>query len=119
MKYLVNQSKELNKRRILRRNQTYAEKLLWNHLRNKQLGYKFRRQVSIGSYVVDFYCPKVKLAIEIDGNSHYEPKAITYDKIRTEWINYLGIRIIRFTNQEVYDNADDIVSIIKNSLEEG
>lgn len=70
-----NKTSEKNKRRQLRNNATEAEKRLWQHLKGRQLdGFKFRRQHSIDSYVVDFYCPQVKLAVEIDGESHFSPK---------------------------------------------
>jgi len=112
----INKTTELIIRRELRRNMTYAEQILWRHLRNRGIGYKFKRQVSIGKYVVDFYCPKYKLAIEIDGDSHYETKAIKHDQVRSEWINKLGINIIRFTNKDIYESIDGVIEKIIKQL---
>ena len=95
------------RRQELRRNMTEAERLLWTKIRNRQInGCKFRRQYSIGSYVVDFYSTENKLAIEIDGPSHDSADAIDYDKNRQEEIESLGIRIVRFTNKDVLSNLD-------------
>ena len=80
-----NKSSTKEKRRYLRTNQTKPELILWDKLKSKQLGFKFRRQYSIGEYIVDFYCSEKKLVIEIDGDSHFTDEAIKYDKIRTDF----------------------------------
>ncbi|MFA5070711.1 MAG: endonuclease domain-containing protein [Patescibacteria group bacterium] len=78
-------------RRTLRHNMTEAEVFLWVRLKNRQvLGYKFRRQYSVGYFVIDFYCPKLKLAIEVDGLSHFTKDTIEYDKRREEYIKSFG-----------------------------
>ena len=69
-------------------------------------GYKFRRQHSVGSYILDFYCPAVRLAIELDGDSHFSEEAIEYDRERTAYLNALQIRVLRFLNTEVYAEPD-------------
>ncbi|MFA6271997.1 MAG: endonuclease domain-containing protein [Patescibacteria group bacterium] len=107
-----------DKRRYLRSNMTRPEQILWVHLRKRRLsGYKFRRQVSIGNYIVDFYCPQLKLVVEVDGDSHYTEKAITYDIQRDKWISDLGITIIRFTNFDVSSNTEGVVNTIEQNIE--
>ena len=82
-----NKSSEKEKRRLLRQNQTYLEEILWTHLRNRKLlGIKFRRQYSIDQYVIDFYSPEIKLAIELDGGVHNEPNQKAYDPERQKYI---------------------------------
>jgi len=100
-------------RNNLRKNQTDAEKALWSRLRNKQLnGLKFFRQYGINRYITDFYCPKIKLAIEIDGGGHYTDEGMNYDTIQTEIFNTLGIKTIRFSNTEVSAQLDNILEEI-------
>ncbi len=104
-------------RKDLRRQPPKPESIIWNRLRNRQLnGYKFRRQVGVGRYVVDFYCPQVKLVIEIDGQSHYVGDAPMQDKVRQEEIEALGIKILRFTNREVMDNTEGVLEEIVRHL---
>ncbi len=102
-------------RKKLRNEPTPAEKLLWDKLRNKQLdGKKFRRQHSVGSYILDFYCPEYRLAIELDGDSHFTQSGIEYDTIRTAFLNQANIQILRFTNIEVFENLESVLEIIKD-----
>lgn len=101
------------RRKELRNNSTHAEWLLWAQLSNKKLfGYKFRRQYSIKNYVVDFYCPKLKLAIEVDGDSHCVTEQMEYDKKRQKDIESWGIKVIRFTNIDIYENLNEVIEII-------
>ncbi len=87
--------------RELRRPQTPAEARLWKVLRNRQLsGYKFRRQHTIGRFIVDFYCAEASLVVEIDGDSHAEQ--IEYDANRTAWLAEQGYRVLRFTNRDIH-----------------
>lgn len=85
------------RRRQLRKNMTEAEVILWSKLRSRQVNnYRFRRQVGIGKYIVDFYCPELRLAIEIDGDLHFlEQKTIYYDKKRQREIESLGVKFLR------------------------
>jgi very-short-patch-repair endonuclease len=97
----------------LRKNMPAPEVILWSRLKGKQLnGLKFRRQYSIGRYILDFYCPEKRLAIEIDGDSHFESKAIRYDQKRQELIESFSIRLIRFTNKEIIENIGGILNTI-------
>ena len=92
---------------------------MWNHLSRRQMnGYKFRRQQSVDQYVIDFYCPELKLAIEIDGDSHFMSGAEVQDKIRQEYIESFGIQFLRFTNEDVYKNIDGVCQTVYNKIEE-
>lgn len=106
-----------SKRKHLRNNSTEAEILLWTYLKGKQLnGRKFRRQQSIGNYIVDFYCPTEKLAIELDGDFHFDEEVKKYDEKRTEFINNFGIKLIRFENQEVLYNLETVLKSIEKEF---
>jgi very-short-patch-repair endonuclease len=111
-----NRSSEREKRRALRNNATPAEQRLWSVLRGGQLGVKFRRQYSVDAFVVDFYAPVYKLAIEVDGDSHYEDGAREYDCERTAHLEGYGIRVLRFTNADVFENLDGVVAAIAAAL---
>ncbi len=114
MTILYNQSKNLDKRKLLRKNQTPQEIILWMYLRGNKLGFKFKRQFSIGPYILDFYSPKNKLAIELDGFQHIDNKE--YDKERSKYLSVLGIRVIRFWNSEIDVNIDSIIIKIISEL---
>lgn len=97
----------------LRKNMTEAEQILWAALRNKQLnGLKFRRQHPIKKYILDFYCFKKKLSIELDGKYHSEKAQQFYNEDRTKNLSALGIREIRFSNDEVMNNLERVLDII-------
>lgn len=100
----------------LRDNMTDTEKLLWEKLRLKPLGFKFRRQHPISHYILDFYCHKLKLSIEIDGGYHLPKEQQLKDKERTETINELGIKEVRFTNSQVTNDIENVMSIIYDEL---
>ena len=108
--------------RELRQPQTPAETTLWQYLRNRNLGYKFRRQHPIAQFIVDFYCADAKLCIELDGSQHFEPDQAEYDKARTEYLEELGYTVIRFTNDNIrYDIqavADEIMKTCERLIEE-
>ena len=94
-----------------------AEVILWSKLKGKQLGgYKFRRQCSVGSYLLDFYCPSKKIAIEVDGDNHFSRSAKRNDALRQDWIEGFGIRFLRFTNDEVRKNLDGVLMTIEAAL---
>ena len=105
--------------RQLRENMTDAEKHLWAKVRMKQLkGRQFYRQKPIGDYIVDFYCPKAKLVIEIDGSQHFSDEMTSYDRIRDESLRSLGLRVLRFTNTEVLTNTEGVLERISENMEE-
>lgn len=117
MKKIFNRKGEKALRQYLRNNMPEAERLLWAKLKGKQLGaYKFRRQNSINQYSLDFYCPKAKLAIEIDGDSHFDEEAEDSDRERQRVIESYGIRVLRFTNNEVYNNLEGVLETILEDL---
>ena len=104
-------------RKELRNNSTPAESAMWELLRAGRLdGTKWRRQYSIGKYIVDFYCPKARLCVELDGNTHFTMQGDLYDLERTEYINSLGVSILRFENREIWDNPERVLLTIKDSL---
>lgn len=107
----------LPRRRNLRNNSTSAEATLWNLLKESQLdGFKFRRQHSIGEYILDFYCPKKKLAVELDGHHHKEEGQAAHDAKRTGFINSKGITVIRIENHNVFDNTSAVLDYIRQHL---
>ena len=84
----------------LRKNMTKEERRLWyEYLHNYPL--RFRRQVTVGNYIMDFYCAAAKLAVELDGSQHYEQQHQTYDMLRTVYLNSMGIQVLRFSNLDV------------------
>ena len=100
--------------RYLRQHSTPAEEILWQHLRNKQLiGLKFRRQHPVSGFILDFYCPKLRLAIEVDGAIHQDPETRKYDQKRTRLLARNGIYVIRFWNDEVLNHLDSVPSRIQ------
>lgn len=103
-------TKLLPLKRRLRTNQTRAEQLLWLKLRYKQIqGLKFRRQHGIGSYIVDFYCPERNLVIEVDGDVHAPELQQAKDRLREDFLKSLGLEILRYTNDEVITNLDEVL----------
>lgn len=114
-------------RKQLRNHSTSAEATLWISLQKRQLeGRKFRRQHSVGYYILDFYCPAEKLAVELDGAHHFTEEGQAYDAKRTAYSNDLGIRVIRFENRQVFEDLEGVLRKIKEcltspgpSLEEG
>mgnify|MGYP001611656994 FL=1 len=108
----------INKCRNLRKNQTDTEKKLWAILRNRQLtGVKFRRQFSIGKYILDFYSPEYNLGIEADGGQHYEDKVKQQDEFRTRELSRLGVQILRFSDWEILTNAEGVCEMIQKTIE--
>lgn len=96
---------------------TKAEVLLWNCIRRNQIhDIKFRRQFSIEFYVLDFYAPAIKLAIEVDGATHFKDDEIEYDRSRQSDLESKGIEFLRFTNNEVYDSPDQVIELINNKV---
>ena len=95
--------------RNLRKKQTPQEEKLWNILRNRQiLDFKFKRQYPIGNFIVDFVCREIKLVIEIDGGQHNTQKGILYDKERSEYLQSVGYKVLRFWNNEIDDNIEGV-----------
>ena len=103
------------KARNLRANATHQENHLWyDFLRNYKT--RFTRQRIVGNYILDFFCPKAMIAVELDGSQHLEQEAVEYDKIRTEYLNLLDIKVLRFTNVDVDENFNEVCAIIKENV---
>jgi very-short-patch-repair endonuclease len=100
--------------RNLRQNSTDAEKHLWYNLRANRTGFKFKRQVPIGSYIVDFVCFEKRLIIELDGGQHMNNKI--YDTNRTDWLISHGFRVLRFWNNEVLQQTHSVLEAIISAL---
>jgi very-short-patch-repair endonuclease len=104
--------------RELRNNMTDTERALWSKLRRKQLkGYQFYRQKIIGNYIVDFYCPKARLVVEVDGAQHYSEEMLEADKQRDDYLRGNALTVIRFSNLEVRKNLDGVVEGVLECLE--
>ena len=112
-KRLHNRKREATKRRELRKNLTPAEAALWKALKNRSLdGRRFRRQYSVGPFILDFYCPDENLAVELDGEVHNDPLRREYDDAREVFLQTQGIRVIRFENKEVFKDLDRLLQAI-------
>jgi very-short-patch-repair endonuclease len=99
--------------RDLRHPLTPTERQLWTRVRNRQLGYKIRRQHPIFRFIADFFCAEAMLVIEIDGDTHGEPEQAKYDKVRTEWLEARGYRVMRFDNRDVMQNMEGVLEAIR------
>ena len=125
MTKLYNKTSEKDKRQSLRNNMPPAEQLIWARLKGRQVeNCKFRRQYSVGAFVIDFYTVEIKLAIlfqrgvanEIDGDSHFRDGAEVYDLERQSSIEAAGIRFLRFTNKQVYKELDAVIESISQMI---
>ena len=115
---IYNTATKKEKSKELRNEGTAAEAVLWKHLQRRQiLGKKFRRRYSIGSYIVDFYCPECSLVIELDGAPHFSPLADEYEAERTRYLKNLGLRIIRFENKTLYNNEKFVLETIREAVQ--
>ena len=111
--------KNITLSRNLRKNQTDAEKKLWFLLRDRGFnGIKFRRQFSIGNYILDFYSSYYKLAIEADGGQHYTQEGIEKDEIRSRELQKMGIRILRLSDSDIFKNTDEVCELIEQTIEQ-
>ena len=101
----------------LRRNMTKEERQLWYHFLQDH-PVQFKRQAVCGRYILDFYCPRAKLAIELDGNQHAEPEALEKDRLRTEYLNSLGIYVLRIPNRRIWINFPGVCEFIDDLLQQ-
>ncbi len=113
--YNKSQTKEI--RKTLRKRLTDAERKIWGIVRNRKIkGLKFFRQYGVGRYILDFYCPSIKLCIEIDGGQHNLEVDKLYDKERTEYLNSIGVYVIRFWNNDVLNNIEGVYEEIVKTI---
>jgi len=117
MTQIINHPNKKRRRRKLRNNLTPAEATLWVALKNKQLaGRRFRRQVSIGYYIVDFYCPSEKLVVELDGEGHFTEAGYKHDLRRDKYLNGLGLKVIRFENETIFHCHEGVLEEIQEAF---
>lgn len=117
MKFTRNDPILKQRRRDLRSGQTEAEKIFWAHVLNRQFcGIRFCRQHSVGPYILDFYCPPLKLAIELDGGQHTHDDNQEYDAARSAYLKEQGIDVMRFWNHEVMQNIEGVLTRITESI---
>jgi very-short-patch-repair endonuclease len=112
--------KDLKSRaRELRKQQTPWELMLWKRLRKRQMcNVRFLRQHSIGNYIVDFYAPSLRLAIELDGPQHFYPSAEIYDQKRSQWLNLQDIKVLRFSNLQIAKELDAVLEAIEQNIKQ-
>ena len=112
--FMFNNRPLKERRRELRNNPTPAEKIIWYKLSNRRLcGQKFSRQYGVGPYILDFYCPKLRLAIELDGSGHKEEETKLYDRDRDQYLKSLHIMTLRFWNSEVEGEIEQVLEKIR------
>ena len=117
MDYLYNKPESKTKRRLLRNNMPQPEQRLWYYLKGKGLkGCKFRRQYGVSVYTLDFYCPQQRLAIELDGDSHFNPAAERRDEVWEQFLKSQNITVLRFTNAEANQNIEEVIGKISKYL---
>ena len=106
-----------DKARQLRKNMTASEQVLWSRLRGKQLlGVQFYRQKPIGSYIVDFYAPKSKLVVEVDGSQHIKQSNAEKDRHRDDYLSGVGLKVLRFNSRQVLKETDAVVKVIYREI---
>jgi len=104
-------------RKYLRNNSTKSEIILWTKFKGRNLsGYKFRRQHGVGNYILDFYCPSLNLAIEIDGEPHFSKSGKQKDQKKDQFLNEAGISVLRFTNNDILQNIEGVVTALENHI---
>jgi very-short-patch-repair endonuclease len=114
---IYNNPKKKDKRKELRNQGTAAEAVLWTHLQKRQLlGKKFRRQYSIGPYIVNFYCPECGLIVELDGKRHYSVLREEFEIERTKYLERQNLRILRFENRVLSENAESVLETIRLAI---
>ena len=102
--------------KVLRSNMTRAERLLFDQISKGQLGVRFKAQHPIANYIVDFYCHKAKLVVELDGDLHFNEEAQLLDDIRTKELQKLDLRVVRFTNEEVFKDMEYVIGTIRSCI---
>ena len=119
-RYLKGHSENRERKRLLRSEMTRSERLVWSRIRAKQFeSLKFRRQHGIGPYIVDFYCPEKAVVIEIDGDVHALDSQTEKDRQREKYLRALGLRIIRYANDDVLNRLDDVLEDLWEQMNPG
>ena len=107
---------EQEKRRSLRKNMTFCKKIVWSNLRKRQLGYSFLSQYSIDHFVIDFYCPELKLAVEVDGESHNNSGQREYDIKRQKYLEEFNIKFVRIKDEDLLGNPNQALTKIEDAI---
>ena len=115
-KFVYNNHLLIFRRKQLRNGSTSSENDLWQYIKSSKLGYKFVRQYSLEGYVMDFYCPKCRLCLEIDGEIHDNPDQIKYDVYRDRFIKSYDITVLHIKNIEISQNINEVIKKIKTAL---
>ena len=117
MQFTFNAPDKKDRRRELRRNQTDAERKFWQQIKNKKIaGLKFYRQFSVGPFILDFYCPKLRLAVELDGGRHSEKEQADHDVKRTEYLESKNIKVLRFWNNDISRNMEGAIMKLQEEI---
>lgn len=114
MTKIFNRRKYIVFRNELRNSMTKSEVILWKHISHNSLGYKFRRQHGVGKYIVDFYCPKLKLAIEVDGMTHNNEKVFENDVVRENFLKSNGITVRRYGSDKIFNDLKNVLDDLYN-----
>ena len=101
----------------LRKNMTFGEIALWREIKGKKLGFRFSRQIPIDSYIVDFYCKDLQLAIEVDGAIHFNDENLEKDRLRQDKLESLGVYVLRFTDTDVRNNLNWVLEEVRIAIE--
>ncbi|OGH93816.1 MAG: hypothetical protein A2538_03005 [Candidatus Magasanikbacteria bacterium RIFOXYD2_FULL_41_14] len=115
MAKVFNKKEQIPIRKRLRNNITKSEMILWKYLKGSQMnGWKFRRQQGIGNYIVDFYCPDLKIVVEVDGLTHSEEVVFEKDEVRQEYLENLGLKVVRYNSQDIFYKINDVLEGLYN-----
>ncbi|MDO8499150.1 MAG: endonuclease domain-containing protein [bacterium] len=118
MTELFSQKQQTKLRQQLRRSMTKSETVLWKHIKGSQMGFKFRRQCGIGKYIVDFYCPELRLVVEVDGITHNEEKVFERDQVRDKYFASLGLSVKRYNSSRVFNFIREVLEDLYNTCVE-
>jgi very-short-patch-repair endonuclease len=115
MTKIFSQKQQTSFRKQLRNSMTKSEVVLWKHIKGSQLGFKFRRQCGVSKYVVDFYCPELKLVVEVDGLTHYEEAVFNKDQTRDKYFASLGLVVKRYNASRVFNFLQEVLDDLYNT----
>ena len=118
MTIIYNTPRNQSFRKRLRQNMTKSETVLWKNIKGDRLGHRFRRQYGVGNYIVDFYCPTLKLAIEVDGFTHADEKVFEKDEIKQKYLESLGIMVKRYSSEQVFKTINEVIADLYQTCDE-
>jgi len=118
MTKIYNTSRNKPFRKYLRQNMTKSETVLWKNIKGDRLGHRFRRQYGVGNYIIDFYCPLLKLAIEVDGFTHADERVFAKDQRKEKYLESLGITVKRYSAEQVFNTINEVIGDLYQTCEE-